>query len=355
MRVSSDDEAGPVEWGASFGRFGSDSTNNARESAPSSRRSTPKGEGSTRSASSPFGAARSSFGTKGANGGSRASRMKAASRPKTSNRGFASSDDPFGPVVGASADAPGRGDDLPGVFPEHTAASGHQSAGGGQAEMLDSGGSAATDAGKSSRGRRSGGRAERRGSGGRGGPNRSAVSTDDAADGRGRARSDEEWVSEARSILLRQLALGPRSRHQLDQKLAERDVPLSVATALLDRFEEVQLIDDAEFARMWVRTRTAARSLSRSSLRRELADKGIEQDLAEDALLQISDDDESEQARNVVRRKLRGSVDLSDRAVREKEVRRLVGVLARKGYSPGAAFSIVRSVLAETETAGGPA
>ncbi len=169
------------------------------------------------------------------------------------------------------------------------------------------------------------------------------------SDGAVPRRSDEEWASEARSILLRQLALGARSRHQLARKLADREIPAAVAAALLDRFEEVQLIDDAEFARMWVRTRTAAKALSRSSLRRELADKGIDPDLAEDALLQISDEDEHAQARDVVRRKLRGSADLSDRAVRDKEVRRLVGVLARKGYSPGTAFSIVKDVLADAE------
>jgi SOS response regulatory protein OraA/RecX len=163
-------------------------------------------------------------------------------------------------------------------------------------------------------------------------------------------RSEAEWESLARSVLLRQLALGPRSRYQLEKKLAERDVPAPVVVALLDRFEEVQLIDDAEFARMMVRTRTAAKSLSRASLRRELADKGIDAELTEDALLQITDEDEHAQAQDVVRRKLRSSADLSDGSVREKEVRRLVGVLARKGYNPGAAFSIVKQVLAEAGT-----
>jgi len=182
------------------------------------------------------------------------------------------------------------------------------------------------------------------GSGARSGADVDATTADAGLD-----RSDEEWASEARAILLRQLALGPRSRHQLDRKLAERDVPSSVASALLNRFEEVQLIDDPEFARMWVRTRISAKALSRWSIRRELAQKGIDPDLAEDALLQISDEDEHDQARDVVRRKLRSSADLSDRAVRDKEVRRLVGVLARKGYNPGAAFTIVKDVIAEAE------
>ncbi len=170
------------------------------------------------------------------------------------------------------------------------------------------------------------------------------------APGADEPRSEAEWESLARSVLLRQLALGPRSRHQLEKKLTERDVPSEVVRALLDRFEEVQLIDDAEFARMMVRTRTAARSLSRASLRRELAEKGIDAELAEDALLQITDEDEHEQARDVVRRKLRSSADLSEHTTREREMRRLVGVLARKGYTPGTAFSIVKQVMAEVGT-----
>lgn len=277
--MTSEDGVGPG-WGSSFGRFGSDSSADPAAAGSSRQRSVSKRSGVPAASASSSGARRSGAGARKARGGRVSARV--------------SFDDPFGPVVGASADA-AREDG----FPDQAA-------------------------------ERSGQR--------------------DDADGVEKPRSDEEWESLARSILLRQLALGPRSRHQLDRKLADRDVPPAVVTALLDRFEEVQLIDDAEFARMWVRTRTAVKSLSRASMRRELADKGIEAELAEDALLQISDEDERLLARDVVRRKLRGSADLSLRAERDREVRRLVGVLARKGYSTGAAFSIVKDVLAEAGT-----
>ena len=62
----------------------------------------------------------------------------------------------------------------------------------------------------------------------------------------------------ARAIVLRQLTASPKSRLQLERKLAERNVPEDVAAAVLDRFEEVRLVDDAEFADMWVRRVTAA-------------------------------------------------------------------------------------------------
>ena len=144
--------------------------------------------------------------------------------------------------------------------------------------------------------------------------------------------------------------MAPRSRLQLSRKLAERNVPLDVAEAALDRFEEVQLIDDAEFARMWVRSRSQSRKLAKSAIRRELTEKGIEPDDAEEALSQLSDEDEEIAARELVERKLRPGVDLSDRAERDKCTRRLASMLARKGYAPSMAFRIVGEVLAQAGT-----
>lgn len=357
--MSSNDGAEPVEWGTSFGRLGSDSSD-APASEPSTRRSTPAGNGLTRSASSSFGRNGSSLGTKGSFSGTRKSGGSRATRGKRGARGSgrAQYDDPFGPVVGASADSVPL-DDVPAAGSGRRRSPRERDADHEHPELrLDPGDgpdsveSVPQSPDSPSSGRPSAGeRGSRAGSGGRSGGDRSgrrSRSGENESDGPEAPRSDEEWASLARSIMLRQLALGPRSRHQLQRKLAERDVPAPVASILLDRFEEVQLIDDAEYARMWVRSRTAAKSLSRSSLRRELADKGIDPELAEDALLQISDEDEHEQALEVVRRRLRSSADLSDRSTRDKEVRRLVGVLARKGYNPGAAFSIVKTVLAET-------
>lgn len=141
--------------------------------------------------------------------------------------------------------------------------------------------------------------------------------------------------------------MAPRSRHQLLTKLLERNIPEDVAEAVLDRYEEVQLIDDAEFARMWVRSRAQFRSMARSAIKRELADRGITGDLAEEALSQRTDEDERAAAVELVRRKLRPIAEPADRTQRDKQVRRLVSMLARKGYPPSVAFSIVREVLDE--------
>ncbi|MCC9206193.1 recombination regulator RecX [Arthrobacter sp. zg-Y769] len=163
----------------------------------------------------------------------------------------------------------------------------------------------------------------------------------------------EEAYAEAKAIVLRQLTASPKSRRQLETKLAEREIPSDAAAAVLDRFEEVQLVDDAEFARLWVRSRSQSKSLARGALQRELAEKGIAPDLAAEALEQLSADDELEAARALARKKLQASADLSDRAVRDKQTRRLVGMLARKGYSPSLGFRVAAEVISEARDARG--
>lgn len=151
--------------------------------------------------------------------------------------------------------------------------------------------------------------------------------------------------SVARAIVLRQLTGSAKTRHQLTVKLAERGVPAEAAQTVLDRFEEVKLIDDGEFAMLWVRSRSQSRSLARSALRRELQEKGVATELVETALEQLDDDSEREAAAALVQRKLRSAKDLTDRAERDKEVRRLVSMLARKGYAPGLAFAVASAEI----------
>lgn len=152
---------------------------------------------------------------------------------------------------------------------------------------------------------------------------------------------DADAESFARQILLQRLTDQPRSRAELAESLAKKNVPADVAARLLDRFEEVGLIDDAAFARMWVESRQRSKGLGRSALARELRKKGIYDDVAAEALEQVDADTEVEAAHRLVQKKLRSMQGL-DRTV---QTRRLTGMLARKGYSPSVAFSVVREEL----------
>jgi regulatory protein len=147
--------------------------------------------------------------------------------------------------------------------------------------------------------------------------------------------------SVARNICLRALTGAPKTRKQLADLLAKRGVPDDAAEAVLDRFGEVGLIDDAAFARAWVNSRQSGRGLARRALRAELHAKGIDAEVAADAVALVDDEDERDTARRLVDRKLPGMRRL-DRATAS---RRLIGMLARKGYSGGLAAGVVRDAL----------
>lgn len=152
-------------------------------------------------------------------------------------------------------------------------------------------------------------------------------------------QADPEAV--ARKILLDQLTGQARSRAELATKLAGKGVPDDVAERMLTRFEDVGLVDDEAFARMWVGSRQPGKGLARRALAQELRRKGIDDEVAKGALDEIDPEDEVESARMLVRRKMR-SVQRVDRTT---AIRRLTGVLARKGYPPGVAIRVVREEL----------
>ncbi len=152
---------------------------------------------------------------------------------------------------------------------------------------------------------------------------------------------DADPESVARKILLDQLTGQARSRQELADRLAKKNVPADVAGRLLDRFEEVGLVDDEAFARAWVASRQPGKGLARRALAQELRRKGVEDDVAREALDEIEPGAEEAAARRLVRKKLR-TLTRVDQAT---ATRRLVGMLARKGYPPGMAFAVVRDEL----------
>jgi regulatory protein len=133
---------------------------------------------------------------------------------------------------------------------------------------------------------------------------------------------------------------------QLRDGLLERGFEMSVITEVLDRYVEVGLVNDAEFAEMWVRSRHSIRGNARSVLRRELRDKGVPAEEAESALATITDDAERQRAGELVRRKLASTARLEHQA----RVRRLTSMLARRGYPPGICFGVVKEVLDDPDT-----
>ena len=161
-------------------------------------------------------------------------------------------------------------------------------------------------------------------------------------------RTPAEWESAAKAACLRLLTLRPRTRRELADALARRGVPEDVSEDVLGRFAEVGLIDDATFAEQWVASRHRNAGMGRRALSVELSRKGVASEMISEAVGGLDTDTEQATARRLVDRRLGAMSGVPP----EVKARRLVAMLARKGYGPGLASQVVRAALAD-DAAGG--
>ena len=153
-----------------------------------------------------------------------------------------------------------------------------------------------------------------------------------------------------RTIVLTALTAAPRSRAQLETKLSAKGAPADIVARVLDRFEQVGLVDDEEFARALVRSRQSSRGLAGRALRQELHRSGVDDETAALALAEVDPEQELATARALVDKRLPSTRGLPT----AKRISRLAGMLARKGYPSGVTMQVVRAALAaESDPAAG--
>ncbi|MCW2943537.1 MAG: regulatory protein RecX [Actinoallomurus sp.] len=145
----------------------------------------------------------------------------------------------------------------------------------------------------------------------------------------------------AREICLRLLSFSPRTRAQLADALRRKGVSDEVAERVLERYTEVGLIDDVAFARAWVQSRHTGRGLARRALAAELRQRGVADDTVNEAVEELDPGQEEAAARDLVAKRLPATRGLDP----VKRTRRLLGLLARRGYPGALAYRVVREAL----------
>ncbi|RZT84837.1 regulatory protein [Pseudonocardia sediminis] len=200
------------------------------------------------------------------------------------------------------------------------------------------------ESGRSGRSARSGGS----GFGGRGGgrTKRDGGSSRGGRGGGGLSFSPQDDEARAKEVCLRLLTDRARTVQELSQALRRKEIPDEVAQKVLERFDEVGLVDDEAFAGQWVRSRHKQRGLGKRAIAAELHRKGVAKEIADEALTEIDAESEEARARELVDRKLR-TVPIGTKEQRVTAARRLVGMLARKGYGGNIAYRVVKEAIAE--------
>jgi regulatory protein len=155
--------------------------------------------------------------------------------------------------------------------------------------------------------------------------------------------SEPSREEQARALCLRLLTGRARTRAELSDRLAKRGYPDDVSNRVLDRLADVGLVDDADFAEQWVRSRRAKSGKSKRALAAELHTKGVDNEVITAALGGLGTGADRDRAEELVRSKLRRETLSGDDA---RVARKLTGMLARRGYSQSLACDVVFAELA---------
>ncbi len=150
--------------------------------------------------------------------------------------------------------------------------------------------------------------------------------------------SEPSREEQARALCLRLLTARARTRAELSGQLAKRGYPDDVSDVVLDRLAGVGLIDDAEFAEQWVQSRRSSAGKGKRALAAELHTKGVDNDVITTVLAGIDAGAERDRAEQLVQARLRRENLDGDQA---RVARRLVAMLARRGYDQTMAYNVV--------------
>ena len=142
-----------------------------------------------------------------------------------------------------------------------------------------------------------------------------------------------EELLAARTAALRTLAVRPRTEREIRDTLREKEFSVEAAAETIGALKEARLIDDAAFARSFIRNALTLKPTGRVLLRRKLLLLGVERSLADEALDEIladvSQEDEAERAASAFVRRKSASTKKGDAKLRQQ----LTAFLMRRGYT----------------------
>jgi regulatory protein len=144
------------------------------------------------------------------------------------------------------------------------------------------------------------------------------------------------------------LAARPRAARDLERTLARKGEPAEHVAAAVQRLVSLGILDDAQFARQFIRARIAGAGLSRRRLQSELWRRGVARDVIDSALAEVMEEDEVDEGAQIARvaeKKLR-TLRSADPATAR---RRLYAFLARRGYESSAIRRVMDALPASSE------
>lgn len=163
----------------------------------------------------------------------------------------------------------------------------------------------------------------------------------------------EQGSAPARRWALRALTRRMHTVHEIRTGLKKRGFDHDVIEGVLAQFVELKYLDDGEFARSWIASRSAVRLHGRFRLARDLKQKGVSEEIVRGAMERsLTLEDELTYARKAAEKKLRAlkttgkaSGKATGRAAKRATGQKARAALYRHLSSRGFTADVVRAAL----------
>lgn len=149
---------------------------------------------------------------------------------------------------------------------------------------------------------------------------------------------EENEIGKILDKVYRFLSYRPRSEKEIKDYLKKKNVGLKVEEAVLVRLKKLKLVDDQEFARWWIDSRSKGKPKGKIVLQRELWQKGIEREIAQKLL---GKQDELTLAQKAAAKKLKSFKNLPRREFYQK----MGAYLVRRGFEWETAKSVIDTLV----------
>ncbi len=151
---------------------------------------------------------------------------------------------------------------------------------------------------------------------------------------------NEESIQKAKKIVYRLLKFRSRSEQELRDKLKSKNLPTPIAEQAIRYFKELELIDDAVFARQWTSSRMK-KPFGLGRIRLELQKKGIDAAIIDKVLTEAGQQyDELAVVTPLAQHRASKYSNVSPEKIRQ----RVYGYLLRRGFSTSTVIKALKSI-----------
>ena len=138
----------------------------------------------------------------------------------------------------------------------------------------------------------------------------------------------------------------PRSSKEVSDKLTRKGFAPDLVGAVVDRLRELMLLNDLEFARMFIRDKLRGKPMGRALLRRKLHEKGISFQASERVIKEyVTDENEQEAATALAMRKLKASQSRFSKLETPLRQKRIADYLLNRGFSSEIAYKTAKNII----------